>query len=98
MSYAQLAQVMRVFLCHSSGDKVSVRSLYQRLREDGIEAWLDEEEILPGQDWEDEITQAVRAVDAVIVCLSRESVSKTGHVQKEIRFALDKADEQPYDP
>lgn len=60
-----------------------------------MEPWLDEENILPGQDWEREITKAVRTVDAVIVCLSRESISKTGYVQKEIRFALDKADEQP---
>jgi WD40 repeat protein len=91
----QPSQPLRVFLCHSSGDKASVRALYQRLREDGIEPWFDEEDILPGQDWEHEITKAVRTVDVVIVCLSRESVSKTGYVQKEIRFALDKADEQP---
>jgi hypothetical protein len=91
----QLSQPLRVFLCHSSGDKEAVRALYRRLREDDIEPWLDEEEILPGQDWEHEIAKAVRTVDAVIVCLSRESVSKTGYVQKEIRFALDKADEQP---
>lgn len=91
----QPSQPLRVFLCHSSGDKKSVRALYQRLREDGIEPWFDEENILPGQDWEHEITRAVRTVDAVIVCLSREAVSKIGYVQKEIRFALDKADEQP---
>ncbi|MBV8858478.1 MAG: TIR domain-containing protein [Acidobacteria bacterium] len=91
----QSSQPLRVFLCHSSGDKKSVRALHQRLREDGIEPWLDEENILPGQDWEHEITKAVRTADAVIVCLSRESITKTGYVQKEIRFALDKADEQP---
>jgi formylglycine-generating enzyme required for sulfatase activity len=31
----------------------------------------------------------------VIVCLSRTSINKTGFVNKEIRFALDAADEQP---
>lgn len=72
-----------------------MRTLYRRLRDDGVEPWLDEEEILPGQDWEYEIARAVRAVDVVIVCLSRESVTKSGYIQKEIRFALDIADEQP---
>jgi hypothetical protein len=29
------------------------------------------------------------------VCLSRTSAKKTGYVQKEIKFALDRADEKP---
>ena len=40
----------RVFLCHSSADKEAVRKFYQRLRRDGFKPWLDEEDILPGQD------------------------------------------------
>ncbi len=86
---------LRVFLCHSSGDKPTVRELYQRLCADGIDAWLDEEKLLPGQDWQREIPRAVRASDVVIVCLSRSSITKAGYVQKEIKFALDVADEQP---
>jgi formylglycine-generating enzyme required for sulfatase activity len=37
------AQTLRVFLCHSSGDKPAVRELYQRLCDEGMDAWLDEE-------------------------------------------------------
>ena len=51
----------------------------------------------PGQDWEREITHAVRECDVVIVCLSRGSVGKKGYVQKEIKCALDVADQQPDD-
>ncbi len=88
---------LRVFLCHSSGDKLAVRSLYQRLEACNIDPWLDEENLLPGQNWEYEIRKAVRITDIVIVCLSPGSISKTGYVQKEIKFALDVADEQPED-
>jgi hypothetical protein len=62
---------------------------------DGIAPWLDEEDLLPGQDWALEIPKAVRAADIVIVCLSQGSVTKAGYIQKEIKFALDIADEQP---
>src|ERR1044072_2307797 len=86
---------LRVFLCHSSDDKVAVRNLYHRLSADGYSPWLDEEELLPGQEWEDELPKAVRRSDIVIVCLSAGSITKTGYVQKEIKFALDVADEQP---
>ena len=51
--------------------------------------------MLPGQEWEREISQAVRMSDVVIVSLSNRAISKTGYVHKEIRYALDVADEQP---
>lgn len=86
---------LHAFLCHSSGDKPAVRNLYERLIAEGVEPWLDEEKILPGQDWNLEITKAVRATDSVIVCLSRGSISKVGYVQKELKRILDVADEQP---
>ena len=85
----------QVFLCHSSGDKVAVRDLWARLRSDGHVPWLDEQELLPGQDWQLEIRKAVRASQIVLVCLSKASINKSGYVQKELRFALDVADEQP---
>jgi hypothetical protein len=86
---------LSVFLCHASGDKPAVRELYEALQSDGFDPWLDEENLLPGQDWNYEIMRAVRASDVVVVCLSEGSVSKAGYVQKEIKFALDVADEQP---
>jgi hypothetical protein len=86
---------LRVFLCHSSGDKPAVRELYQHLQAEDIEPWLDEKNLLPGQDWEYEIRKAVRATDVVIICLSQGSINRAGYVQKEIKFALDVADEQP---
>lgn len=86
---------LRVFLCHSSGDKPAVRDLYSRLQAAGVDAWLDEEDLLPGQNWPVEISKAVRSSDIVIVCLSHTSTTKAGFVQKEIKFALDAAEEQP---
>src|SRR6266851_829335 len=86
---------LRVFLCHSKEDKAAVRQLYARLLTDRIKPWLDEEDLLPGHDWQLEIPRAVRSADAVVVCLSAESVGKTGYVQKEIAFALDAAEERP---
>ncbi len=86
---------LKVFLCHSKDDKPKVRELYHHLTADGFDAWLDEEKLMPGQDWDLEIHKAVREADVVVVCLSSGSVTKAGYVQKEIRFALDVADEQP---
>ena len=86
---------LRAFLCHSTGDKQPVRDLYKKLTNDGFIPWLDEENLLPGQDWDAEIRKAVRTSHVVIVCLSNASTTKAGYVQKEIKVALDVADEQP---
>jgi outer membrane protein assembly factor BamD (BamD/ComL family) len=86
---------LKVFLCHASGDKPPVRDLYKQLSAEGIDAWLDQEKLLPGQDWRLEIPQAVQEADVVVVCLSKKSITKEGYVQKEIRFALDIAEEKP---
>jgi hypothetical protein len=86
---------LKVFLCHSRDDKPKVRELYRRLVNDGFDAWLDEEKLIPGQEWDLEIRKAVRTADVVLVCLSSGSATKAGYIQKEIRFALDIADEQP---
>lgn len=69
-----VSPLLRVFLCHSSKDKPTVRTLYHRLREDGIAPWLDEEDLLPGQNWQMEIPKAVQSSDVVIICLSRDSI------------------------
>jgi hypothetical protein len=87
--------VLRVFLCHSSTDKPAVRSLYERLQSSGVDPWLDEVNILPGQDWDLEIRKAIRACHIVLVCISKSSTAKVGYIQKEIRYVLDVADEQP---
>jgi outer membrane protein assembly factor BamD (BamD/ComL family) len=88
-------RAIKVFLCHASGDKPSVRELYKRLIFEGVDAWLDKEKLLPGQDWRMEIPRAVRESDVVVVCLSNKSITKEGYVQKEIKFALDIAEEKP---
>ena len=84
-----------VFLCHSSGDKNAVRFLFQRLTSDGVRCWFDEEDLVAGQDWHYEINAAIRRSSYVLACLSKASITKTGYVNRELKRALDVADEQP---
>jgi len=87
---------LSVFLCHSSQDKPIVRELCQRLSAEGwLDPWLDEEKLLPGQNWDFEIEKAVESSDVVIVCLSNNSVTKEGYVQRELKYVLDIALEKP---
>ncbi len=86
---------LKVYLCYSPNDRPVVRDLYRRLQADGFDPWLDEENLLPGQEEEAEIRKAVRSSDAVIVCLSHNVIQMAGRINKQIAHALDVADEQP---
>ncbi len=89
------APPLKVFLCHASEDKPIVRELFERLKADGFDPWLDSDALLPGMDWDLEIQKAMRASEAVIVCFSSVSVSKEGYVQKEIKYAQEIQKEKP---
>ncbi|MBI5296550.1 MAG: SUMF1/EgtB/PvdO family nonheme iron enzyme [Chloroflexi bacterium] len=90
-----MSRPLRVFLCHASQDKPAVWRLHRYLKQHGVQPWLDQVDLLPGQNWEVEIPNALAASDVILVCLSKNSVDKEGYVQKEISFALDKALEKP---
>lgn len=85
---------LKVFICHAPADRDSVSVLYDRLKQLGADVWLDKENILPGQFRELEIRKAVRKVDVVVVCLSKQ-FNQAGLRQKEVRLALDTAMEKP---
>jgi hypothetical protein len=54
-------------------------------------------DLLPGQVWEREIPAKVQRSDAALVCLSATSIGKAGYLQREIKYALDAAEEQSND-
>ena len=77
-----------VFLAHASEDKPFVKNLYQILKNNGLNPWLDEENLMPGVKWDDQIVEAIQKSRFFIACLSQNSISKDGYIQKELRTAL----------
>jgi hypothetical protein len=89
------AKRLKVFLCHAREDKAAVRELDVKLRKSGIDPWLDENELLPGLRWKEEISKAIRASDSILICFSKTAATKEGYVQREMKEALERYDEQP---
>lgn len=84
-----------IFLAHASEDKPFVKNLYKALKENGLRPWLDEEDLMPGIKWEDEIPKVIKESKFFIACLSKNSIEKTGYVQKELRVALSTFEQKP---
>ena len=84
-------QQANVFLIYAHSDKEAVRKLHQRLVRDGIHAWLDAQNLQPGQDWQHEIRRAILDSKRVIVCLTRAFNTQPGYRHEELKIALEKA-------
>ena len=91
----QALNILKVFICHTSADNSKVSDLYEYLTKHRIQVWLDVKNLLPGQKWRDEILKSLDKSNVIIICISQNSLDKEGYVQKEIKFALDKALEIP---
>lgn len=87
---------MKVFISYAREDQEHAQRLYDEFKGLGwVEPWWDQEDLFGGMEWEEVIFQAMEEADAAVILLSRHSVSKTGFVQKEVRFAVEQALERP---
>jgi len=84
-----------VFLIYAHSDKNAVRKLYQRIARNQIKVWLDEKELLSGQNWKYEIRQAILRSNIVVVCLSKQFNRQGGFRHEELQIALEKVGSFP---
>lgn len=81
--------MLKVFLNHASEDRALVMPYFDKIKALGYDPWIDRE-LLPGQDWNEEIQRAFHSSDVVLFFMSPRSVKKRGYVQKEIYDALER--------
>lgn len=51
-----------VFMCHNSNDKPAVRQLNSMLRSANVRTWLDEDQIKPGDIWQDKLEAEISRI------------------------------------
>ncbi|QDV20664.1 Secreted effector protein pipB2 [Gimesia panareensis] len=77
------------FISYSHEDKSFARRLHDALQGRGIRCWLDEHQILPGDNIYDRIEHGVRVWDKVLLCASKHSLT-SGWVDDELKHAFAK--------
>jgi hypothetical protein len=81
------SQKASIFLSHSSQDKKFVRKLAEDLRQLDTIVWLDEAEMLPGDNLVDHISNTITEIDYLAVVLSPNSVGSCW-VKYEMELAM----------
>jgi hypothetical protein len=77
------------FISYSHEDSSFARRLHDSLQARGIRCWLDEHQMLPGQNIYDEVDRRIRLWDKVLLCASKHSLT-SWWVDAEIEKAFDK--------
>jgi len=84
-STKERSRIVQIFLCHANEDKPQVREVYRRLKTEGFEPWLDEENLVGGQLWRQEIPKALRASDFILIFLSHLNFAQNSGGSKRIK-------------
>jgi hypothetical protein len=79
----------QIFMSAAREDSWRLRPLYRMLVGSGLTPWLDVLDLLPGSDWQTEISRAIAAADVFLFFVSEASVSKRGYINKELASALE---------
>jgi len=80
------------FISYSHDDKAFARRLHDTLQGRGIRCWLDEHQLLPGDDIYDQVDRGIKLWDKVLLCCSEASL-KSWWVDNEIGAAFAKEQE-----
>lgn len=83
----QPIQYYSCFISYSTIDEAFTRRLYDRMRGDHLQVWFAPEELKAGEKLFDQIDQAIRVYDKLVLVLSEASMSSSW-VQIELRRAL----------
>jgi hypothetical protein len=78
---------MQVFISHSSKDALIARQLAHRLSEAGLNVWIPEDKILPGDNWAKKVGQALEESDLMVVLVTPQAF-ESEWLKEEIQYAL----------
>jgi len=79
----------KVFISYAREDIESASKIYNELKNAGIDVWMDKKNLMPGQNWENEIEDAISKSRYFIALFSSNSVSKRGYIQVEFKYAIE---------
>lgn len=77
------------FISYNHKDKSFARRLHDQLQARGIRCWLDDHQILPGDDIYEQVDRGIRMWDKVLLCCSQHSLS-SWWVDNEVATAFSK--------
>jgi hypothetical protein len=77
----------KVFISHSSNDKMIAEAICQHLESAGVQCWIAPRDIEPGADWTEGILRGI-ASSRIFVLVFSDHANNSEHVRREVARAL----------
>ena len=78
---------MKVFVSHSHADAELAAQVSRALRDEGLEVWDSDLDLLPGDNWAAEVARALEESEAMVVLMTADALSSPW-VRREMEYAL----------
>lgn len=78
---------MKVFVSHSHADSELAARVSKALRNEGLEVWNSDLDLLPGDNWAAEVARAMEESEAMVVLMTAGALSSPW-VRREMEYAL----------
>ncbi|AUB84347.1 toll/interleukin-1 receptor domain-containing protein [Candidatus Thiodictyon syntrophicum] len=86
------------FLSHHSADKPLIRELRRRLQAQDLRVWLDEDDLRPGQRWQDGLAAGILASASVLVCIGGSGIGPWEDEEMQVALDLAAHEQRPVIP
>lgn len=87
----------KVFISYAKEDIDTAKRLYQDLKSAGVKPWMDEYNLIAGENWINAVRIAIKKSDFFLALLSSKALNKRGNIQKELRWGMSVLEEFPLD-
>jgi signal recognition particle subunit SEC65 len=80
---------MKVFISYAAANENLATEIAKALKQNGLDVWVFQDEVMPGDNWAAKIAQGLEEADAIVVLLTPESL-RSRDVRHDIDYALGK--------
>lgn len=87
--------VTMAFVSYAKEDVEKVTAISKDLSDNGILPWFDKDMLLPGDDWQNRIEQAIEEADYFLLFMSSQTIDRTGFKNRELKLALNQQSLRP---
>ncbi|KPA14975.1 TIR protein [Candidatus Magnetomorum sp. HK-1] len=78
----------KIFISYSREDEKFAQKLFNNLKQDKMDPWLDDQKIITGDKWEEKIDKEINTTHCFLPILSKASINNNRYFQTEVDIAI----------